>query len=197
MWAPVALLIMGVKLKVEGLEYLQRGQHYVIMANHSSYSDIPLLFHSLPFNIHFVGKKELKKVPFLGWYMAISGMIFIDRSNPKKGKESIEKAIDLVKDGFNVVIFPEGTTSTNGEIAAFKKGGFVMARESETPILPIRIIGSNIVWPSDSLKTLVSHEVIVKIGEPLDHEEYSKDTVKSNMVAIRELIIGMDSNRSL
>ncbi len=192
MWAPICLRIMGARLKIEGLENIEKGKHYVIMANHSSYLDIPVLFKSMPFNIHFVGKKELKKVPFLGWYMAISGMIFIDRSNAKKAKKSIEDAIKLVKKGFNVVIFPEGTTSETGEIAAFKKGGFVMAKDSESPILPIRIQNTSIVWPSDNNLKLKSHEVVVKIGKPVPFEEYNQKGLRENMTDFREIIVSMD-----
>ena len=195
MWAPVFLFIMGCRLKIEGLDNIEKDKHYVIMANHCSYLDIAILFKVMPFNIHFIGKKELKKVPFLGWYMAISGMIFIDRSNPIKARKSIDDAVRLVKKGFNVVIFPEGTTSETGEIAAFKKGGFVMARESKSPILPVRIFDSNIVWPTNPYK-LKPHKVVVKIGESLEHSDYAHKNIRENMVDIREVIVSLDSNKN-
>jgi 1-acyl-sn-glycerol-3-phosphate acyltransferase len=82
-----------------------------------------LCFEPCPLLLNFIGKAELRKVPFLGFYMKMSGMIFINRSNPRKSYESIASAAALIKDGKNVVIFPEGTTSEDGEIMPFKRGG--------------------------------------------------------------------------
>lgn len=188
MWAPLALFIMGARLRIEGLDNIKKGQHYVIMANHTSYLDIPVLFRALPMTIHFIGKKELKKVPMLGWYMALSGMIFIDRENAKKARLSILKATKLVRQGYNVVIFPEGTTSETGKIAPFKKGGFVLAQGSQAPILPVRIKGSGIVWPSTSMMNLKSHEVVIQIGKPVPYEEYKDLPLTVNMKEMWDII---------
>ena len=188
MWAPVTLRIMGAKLKIEGAENCEPGKHYVIISNHSSYLDIPILFRALPVNIHFIGKKELRRVPFLGWYMNISGMIFIDRRNAKKAKASIESATNMVRKGHNVVIFPEGTTTVDLEIGAFKKGAFVMAKESESPILPVRIIGSNLVWPADSSTNIRPNNVTIRIGKAIEYSEFADKDLRTNMAETREII---------
>ena len=83
-WSPGILFIAGGKTKINGLENIEKTKTYIVMANHSSYLDIPTLFRILPLNLHFIAKKELKKVPFLGWYMMATGMIFINRGNNKE-----------------------------------------------------------------------------------------------------------------
>lgn len=173
LWAPPAIFIVGGRIqKPEGIENINKKVDYLVMANHSSYLDIPMLFRSLPINLYFIGKKELKKVPFLGWYMKLCGMIFIDRQNPKKARQSLADAVTLIKKGGNVVIFPEGTTSSDGKLAPFKKGGFVMAHDCQNPILPVKIEGTFDVWPSDSNMSLKRGKVKIKVGEPIPYEDY-------------------------
>lgn len=188
MWAPLALVILGARLEVQGKENIKNGTNYVIMANHLSYLDIPVLFAAIPLTINFIGKKELKKVPMLGWYMALSGMIFIDRENASKAHKSIVKATDLVRKGKNVVIFPEGTTSNDGQIKAFKKGGFVLAKDAGVPIVPVRIEGSHLVWPDNQMMNLRNGKVKVIIGKPVLHEDYASLPLTVNMAEFKERI---------
>lgn len=173
LWSRIMLFLLGARVKVSGLEHIQKGQHYLVMANHSSYADIPALFRSLPLYLRFIGKNELKKVPFLGFYMKMSGMIFIDRSNPRKGRSSLINAAHIAKSGKNVVIFPEGTTIENEEIAPFKRGLHVLASEAESVILPIRIRGTHKVWPSNSNFRIKGGKIQVTIGEPIFYKEYA------------------------
>ncbi|OIQ36775.1 MAG: hypothetical protein BM555_02050 [Crocinitomix sp. MedPE-SWsnd] len=176
---------------MSGKEHLEKGQHYLIIANHTSYSDIPALFRAVPFNLHYVAKAELKKVPFLGWYMKKSGMIFIDRQNKQRSKASIDEAGDLVKQGKSVVIFPEGTTSDTGEIAPFKKGGMHLAMASESVILPIRIKGSKKVWPSTSNFKLRGGKIEVIIDKPIPFEEYKDADLDVFLPNLRQQIIDL------
>lgn len=138
-WAPGILWICGVRMKVYGLENLDHTQPYVFVANHQSYLDIPYLFRATPMNLYFIAKKELKKIPFLGWYMMATGMIFIDRSNRAKSIASLEKSATLVHDGKSVLLFPEGTRSKGGYLSAFKKGPFMLASKADVPIAPVGI----------------------------------------------------------
>ena len=191
MWAKPVLLLFGARIKVTGLENLEKGQHYLIIANHTSYSDIPVLFSKLPFYIHFIAKEELRKVPFLGWYMDRSGMIFIDRKNKTKSRESIQNAGKLIKAGKSVVIFPEGTTSKSGEIGEFKKGGMHLAHASESLILPIRITGTRKIWPSKSYTNLRWGKVEVIISKPIPFEEYKDQNIDLFVEKLRQEIIGL------
>ena len=191
LWArPVMLVLLG-RVKVHGKENLKKGEHYLIIANHTSYSDIPTLFRSVPFYLHFIAKAELRKVPFLGWYMAKSGMIFIDRQNKSKSKRSLGKAGELIKTGKSVVIFPEGTTSEDGVIMPFKKGGIHLAHESQSTILPVRIKGTNRLWPSENMLKMRSSKVEVIIGEPITYESYKERDHNEFLEELRQQIIEM------
>ena len=166
------LFLLGARVKVIGKENIQKGQRYLVMANHTSYADIPALFRGLPLYLRFIGKDELRKVPFLGFYMKISGMIFIDRSNPRKGRSSIINAADIAKSGKNVVIFPEGTTIEGDTIEPFKRGLQLLANEAESTILPVRIRGTHKVWPSNSNLKIRGGKITVTIGKPIPFERY-------------------------
>ena len=83
-WAPGILFCYGAKVEKSGLENIDKNKPYIYIANHESFLDIAVLFRSIPVNLYFIGKEELKKMPFIGWYMAAVGMIFIDRSDRRK-----------------------------------------------------------------------------------------------------------------
>jgi 1-acyl-sn-glycerol-3-phosphate acyltransferase len=191
MWAKPMLLLFGARIKVTGLEHLTKGQHNLIMSNHTSYLDIMVLLSRMPFYIHFIAKQELRKVPFLGWYMETAGMIFIDRQNKKKSLDSIRAAGKLIQSGKNVVIFPEGTTSKTGEIGSFKKGGIHLAMASESLILPIRIIGTGKIWPNKSFTNLRWGKVEVIIDKPIPFEDYKEQDQKKFAAKLRQQIVDL------
>ena len=99
-----------------------KNESVMYCANHQSMYDIPALFIALDKPIHFIAKKELKKIPFIGWYVTAAGMIFIDRTNREKAMQSMKKAGTLIKNGRNVITFPEGTRSSDGKLNLFKRG---------------------------------------------------------------------------
>ncbi len=162
-WAPGILWICGVKLKVTGLENLDTSQPYVFVANHQSYLDIPFLFNAIPINLYFIAKKEIKWIPFIGWYMMATGMIFIDRSNRIKSIASLNKSAKLVHDGKSVLLFPEGTRSRDGYLADFKKGPFKLAEKAQVPVVPVGIMEDG---HSFELNKMKSTKVVVNVGSP-------------------------------
>lgn len=147
-WSPGAFFILGAKLKTTGKENIKPGVPYIVMSNHTSYLDIPAVLRSVPLRLHFIAKKELKTVPFLGWYLMLSDTILIDRKNPGKAKESLADAARLISNGRHVAIFPEGTTSKTGQLNSLKKGGFHLAEDSKAYIIPVHIKGTYAIWPS-------------------------------------------------
>jgi 1-acyl-sn-glycerol-3-phosphate acyltransferase len=113
------------------------------MGNHSSYLDIPAVVIGLrPLGILFVAKRELLRSPFLGWALAVSHHIKIDRGNREQAVAALREARTKLRSGIALTVFPEGTRSPDGRLLPFKKGGFHMALDSEFPILPITIRGS-------------------------------------------------------
>lgn len=177
-WSPVILWICGVKLKKTYLNNsFKTVNPSIIVANHSSFIDIAILFRTIPFNVHFVAKKELQKMPFVGWYVILTGMIFIDRSNRAKAYDSLKKAGKLIRKGKSIITFPEGTRSQNGEIKLFKQGSFQLALEAKVPIIPVRIKNAHNVWPANNLK-IQPGEIEVIYGTPVNYETYKNMEAK-------------------
>ena len=123
-WSPIILWICGVKIEIKGIESIVPDKPCIYVSNHASYLDIPCLFYALPDNLHFIAKSSLKKIPFLGWFMMATGMIFVERDNRQKSIGSLKKAARLVSRDKKVLVFPEGSRSVDGNVKAFKKGAF-------------------------------------------------------------------------
>lgn len=137
------LFFVGARVKVEGRENIPVDTACVLMGNHSSYLDIPAVVIGLrPLGILFVAKRELLRSPFLGWALAVSHHIKIDRGNREQAVAALREARTKLRSGIALTVFPEGTRSPDGHLLPFKKGGFHMALDSEFPILPITIRGS-------------------------------------------------------
>ncbi|HPD61332.1 MAG TPA: lysophospholipid acyltransferase family protein [Thermodesulfobacteriota bacterium] len=150
-WGRLLLLVAGVKTEIQGVEKISPSVSYIIMANHQSYFDIFLLLFS-PVLIRWMAKKELFKIPIFGKILRWIGAIEVDRENKSKAYLSIKKAVDKIREGSTVLIFPEGTRSADGELLPFNKGGFSLAVLSGAPILPITIKGSRKIMPKGSFR---------------------------------------------
>jgi 1-acyl-sn-glycerol-3-phosphate acyltransferase len=137
----LAVWLAGVKKEVRGRENIPAGQAVVFMANHQSNCDPPALISSLPALIVMV-KKEFFKVPILGRSMLACGFIPVERKAREAALQAIEKAVESIRAGHSILVFPEGTRSPDGRLQKFKKGVFVMAMEAGAPIVPVSISGS-------------------------------------------------------
>jgi 1-acyl-sn-glycerol-3-phosphate acyltransferase len=140
-WARLNVRLCGVRVEVEGLEHLDPTQAYVFMANHRSAFDILALVVALrQYELRWVAKAELRRIPGFGAALQATRQIFIDRSNHERAVATLAAARGRVRGGESVVFFPEGTRSS-GPLLPFKKGGFVFAIETGAPIVPIGISG--------------------------------------------------------
>ena len=187
LWAPMSTIIPGVKLNITSNNKINFNNPHVYISNHQSFLDIPIIVRAVNALIYFVAKKELKKLPFLGWYITISGMIFVDRSNRTKAIESMKNAAKMVKAGKNVLTFPEGTRSKNGNLLPFKKGAFLLAIDAEVPIVPIVIAGSGKIFPSNKI-IFKPGPASVKLLDPIDTASYKKENVDDLINLCQNLI---------
>ena len=175
MWSPGILWGAGVKnVQVSGIENIDKKKSYIFVSNHQSNLDIPSIIRSVPVNLYFIAKKELKWMPFLGQYVWATGMIFIDRSNRKKAIQSLDKAGKLIKKGKSILAFPEGTRSLDGKLQRFKKGPFMLAIQHEIEIIPIAVEDTYKVLPSKSWR-FTPHTVKVSVGKPVHSPKDKKE----------------------
>ena len=148
LWTWLVLRMGGVALKTQGLENIDATRQYIFMVNHQSNVDIPAVIQSLGrFQLRWIAKKELLRIPLFGWAMWATKHITVDRSNPLDAVKSLKRAKELIAAGISVVVFPEGTRSRDGRLLRFKKGGFLLAAQTGTDIVPITINGSGAILP--------------------------------------------------
>ena len=158
-----------IRIDVTGAEKVPADRAFVFMSNHQSHLDIPILYWSLPVEtLRMVAKSELFKVPIWGRAMRAGGMIEVDRSNRQQAIASLRRAGEALADGVSIFIAPEGTRSRTGKLGPLKKGGFHLARETGTPIIPVAINGSYKILPPDTLSMRRGVEVSVHIGAPIE-----------------------------
>jgi 1-acyl-sn-glycerol-3-phosphate acyltransferase len=168
-WAPGLLHGAGARLEVRGAERLapyRAGRPALFVANHRSWIDIAALYRALPLELHFLAKRELAKVPFLGSYMRRMGMVLVDRAAARRATASVGRAAELLAAGRSVVSFPEGTRSRDGRLGRFKTGGFGAALESGADVVPIGVVGAGEVLPPDGFRVRPGR-IEVRIGAPI------------------------------
>ena len=151
------------------------GRPVMLMSNHSSLYDIPLIFTALPGSIRMLTKKELFSVPIWGRGLAAGEFVSIDRSDLDRAIQDLAAAREKMVDGIVLWVAPEGTRSRNGKIGSFKKGGFMLALETGATIVPIGIRGARDVLPAKTLRFELGRTAEVHVGEPIDASTYRGD----------------------
>jgi 1-acyl-sn-glycerol-3-phosphate acyltransferase len=139
------LRLSGMKVLVKGRENLDPAQPYVFIANHRSYLDTATIFCYVGRRIGLVAKKELLRVPILGYGMGYVNILAIDRSNRERAIETMRAATDRLRSGISYAVFAEGKRAGRGELLRFKKGGFYMAVEAGVPIAPVAIKNTDVL----------------------------------------------------
>lgn len=165
-WGRLFYIVFLIPVHVHGRGNIRKGQSYVVAANHQSYWDAFLMYGFLGVKFKWIMKKELGKVPFVGWACRMAGHIFIDRSSRVSSMESIKRAESQLKNGMSVVIFPEGTRTSDGKMARFKRGAFLISEELGLPILPVAIDGNYTVMSRHAWH-VTWHPVHITFLEPV------------------------------
>jgi 1-acyl-sn-glycerol-3-phosphate acyltransferase len=173
-WARMILKTTGVRVRVSGLEHLERGRSYVLASNHQSLYDIPILFSVIPMQLRIVAKASLGRIPFMGWHLRRAGHLLVDRRRP--GPDIVRKMRRLVGESSSLIVFPEGTRSQNGVVQRFKKGPFLVAIDAGLPIVPVSIAGSRHVMKKGRLMVCPG-EVELTIHEPIPTTGRGRDGV--------------------
>ncbi len=187
LWSRINACMAPVFVKIKGRKHIVKGRSYVIVANHRSSFDILIVYAFLGLRFKWVMKKELRKVPGLGYGSKAIGHIFIDRSNTKKAIETMNEAREKIRDGVSVFFFPEGTRSKTGDLLPFKKGAFYLAIELGLPILPVSINGTDRILPPDTFNLFPGKAEII-FHEPVDITGYTKERIPELTKKVRAVI---------
>ena len=171
-WARLNGYLTPMLVKVTGRNNIVKTRSYAIVANHQSQYDIFVLYGWLGVDFKWVMKQELRKIPGIGIGCEKVGHIFIDRSNHEKAISSLHAAKEKIVNGTSVMFFPEGTRSKDGSLRTFKKGALKMAIDLKLPILPITIIGTKEILPSNTTD-LFPGKVLMMIHKPIDTTGYT------------------------
>lgn len=134
------------KVIVDGREKIDNNQAYIIIPNHQSLLDI-VFFNMLRHRLRWVSKKEIFRVPLVGWEMRMVKYIELIRGNKASVIRMMEQCVESLKDNISIVIFPEGTRTLTGAIGRFKTGAFQLAVKTDKPLLPVLIDGTGEIMP--------------------------------------------------
>jgi 1-acyl-sn-glycerol-3-phosphate acyltransferase len=184
-WAWLILKTSGVKVRVSGVERLDRARSYIFAANHQSIYDIPVVFASLPFDLRIIAKASLGGIPFLGWHLRRAGHLLVDRSNP--GASVVKKMAKLVGAKQSLIVFPEGTRSLDGIVGRFKGGSFAIALDSGVPVVPVSISGSRHVMLKGRVAVFPG-EIELTVHAPVETAGVARDDVRAFADSVRAIV---------
>ena len=168
-WSRILLAAAGANVRVLHAERLRPERAFVIAPNHSSFFDIPVLFSTMPRAIGFLAKRNLFRLPFMGWAMAAAGFVPVDRGARGRTLATIDAALRRLERGRWLVVFPEETRTRTGELLPFKGGAALLAIRSGRPILPVGIVGTLSIQRRGGF-LITPSRVAVAIGEPIEVE---------------------------
>ncbi len=176
----------GITVETSGLENVPK-EPVLFCTNHRSIADIPVFYTTVPNRTGIIAKKEIKKVPFLSWWMELLNCLFLDREDVKQALKTILKGVDNIKAGSSMCIMPEGTRAHGEEMLPFKEGSFKMAEKTGCPVVPVAI------WKTDEILELhmpyvKAQHIKIHYCEPIMVSELSKDELKHLGASARERI---------
>jgi len=186
-WAKSILFVSRISVSVQGLHRIDPSTNYVYMANHQSMYDILVLLGCLPVSFRWLAKIELFRIPVFGYAMARLGCIAIDRSNRSAALRSLHQASRKIAQGVSVIVFPEGTRSTDGQVMPFKAGGFYLAIRSGRPIVPVVVCGTRHIMAKKNLRIRSGH-VRISINPPVDTASHNDKGKAVLMESVRSIM---------
>lgn len=181
-WAQAMVNLTGSKIQIEGEDNVPKDQAVLFVTNHQANFDIPLLLGYIDKPKGFIAKVELTKLPIVSMWMKRINCVFIDRKNVRQSLQAINEGIEILKSGYSLVIFPEGTRSCSNQLGEFKKGSLKLALKAGVPIIPVTINGSyKIMEQSNYL--IRPAKVRIVVGKPLFIEQLTEEE-KNNLAEI-------------
>ena len=185
-WCRKRLKEAGAEIEVHGLEKIP-DRNVLFVCNHLSNLDFAVLLAEIKRPFGFVAKIELKKVPMISKWMEKINCLFMDRSDMKQQLQVILEGIKMLKEGKNLLIFPEGTRSRDGKMLEFKAGSFKLAIKSKVPIVPLTIKGTADILENNG-NILHPGKVQLYVHDPVYTENLEKEQLGSLHTTIEKIV---------
>lgn len=186
-WMNSLVEFAGVNYIVEGKENIPDDENVLFVANHQGMFDFPAVVTCLKKPCAFIVKKEAASYPVVNHCMRLMDCIYIDRDNAREALKSLDAAAELIKNGRNVLIFPEGTRSKTGEIGEFKNGVYKIVEKAKCKVIPILINGTRLAL--EETGNIKPADVTVKVFPPIETKDMDRKQIKGLAGEIREMFI--------
>jgi 1-acyl-sn-glycerol-3-phosphate acyltransferase len=183
-WSRWLLWTAGIRVTRRGALPPDDTSH-VFVANHSSHYDTPIMFTSVPRQLRIIAKAALGRIPFVGWHLSRAGHLLIDRQNP--GATVLRRMQRMMSQGASLIIYPEGSRTTDGRVHRFKGGVFLLAIESGLPVVPISISGSYAVMPKGRLMVCPG-DVRVTIHEAIPTKGLTREDARALAARVHDIV---------
>ncbi len=176
------------RIRITGRENLDPKQVYVVVSNHQSLADIPLLSH-LRLDTKWLAKVELFRLPLVGWMMRMAGDVPVDRAQPRQGAKALLACGKYLRQHCSVVFFPEGGRSRDGEVQPFNEGAFQLAIREQVPILPLVVEGTGRALPSKTWLWGASRDIRLSVLEAVPVAGWGAKEGAALRDAVRQKIV--------
>ncbi len=173
-WVNNCISDLKMNVHIEGKENIPEGS-IVLIGNHQGCADVPLLMKAMEDRqVSFIAKESLSKIPYLSKWIIGTGGIFIKRNNPREAIKVLNKGVELLKKGYSLVIFPEGTRSQSSKMNKFQSGSFKLATKAKVPIVPFSIDNT---YSTYETKEVFQYDVdiYIKIHKPIETKNLTRE----------------------
>ena len=176
----------GIRIEITGLENIPAGRSCIFMSNHVSNLDPPVVLPLLPGRSSVLLKQELMSIPILGKAMRLAKFVPVERGSRRDAAQaSVEAAADALRSGLHILVYPEGTRSLDGRLSTFKKGPFFLAQETQAPIIPIALSGTQTMMHKGS-NAIVPGLARIQVMPAIEPSKYT--TREDLMAEVRSAI---------
>jgi 1-acyl-sn-glycerol-3-phosphate acyltransferase len=176
------------RIHVSGAEHVNANQVYVVVSNHQSFADIPVISY-LKLDTKWLGKAEVWRIPLLNWMLRWAGDVPIDRDSRREGAKAMLQCARYLRQRISVVFFPEGTRSPDGRVLPFNEGPFHLAVRERVPILPLVVEGSGAALPRNTWIFGKTQDIHLRILEPVPVDGWNLKQVPALRDAVRQKIV--------
>lgn len=184
-WGGSVLSSGGIRVAVRLHEALDPTQPVVFVVNHQVAIDIPILMRTVPLPFGFVAKASVRRIPFLGFFAARTGAVFLNRGHPRRALNDLRRAGERVRSGYSVLFFVEGTRSFAPVLGDLQPGAFRLAVEAQVPLVPITICNSYRL-ADERTRSAQPGTVDVVIGSPISTRGCARRDIPRLMQIVRD-----------